>query len=117
MSRGAVLMVDKRTGAAVRRFGSAAEAARATGRDAHSIRRCARTGGPTRDAFYWRHPGDDAPIAYMRCVVCTEEATGAETVFPCAREAAIWLGCTYAAVRQALSRRSLLAGAFTLRYA
>ncbi len=106
MSRGAVLMVDKRTGAAGRRFGSAAEAARATGRDAS-----------TRDAFYWRHPGDDAPIAYMRCVVCTEEATGAETVFPCAREAAIWLGCTYAAVRQALSRRSLLAGAFTLRYA
>lgn len=118
MSGGAPLvLVDKATGRVLARYATAAEASLATGHSAHRIRRCARSGGSTQDGFYWRREGDESPIAYMRCVVCTEVASGEQTVFPSAREAAAWLGCSYAAVRQALDRRGRLAGAFELRYA
>lgn len=116
-----VLMIESASDKVVARFGSIAQASRATGHSKQRISKSASNHSHTYDRYYWRFEGDTAGESAPACrfhrpvVVCDNEA-GTERVYRSARAAAKGLYCHESSIRAYLSRGTALAGNYTMRY-
>lgn len=120
--RKSVLMISSSTDSVVARFGSLAQASRATGYSRQRISKSASNHSHSYDRYYWRYEDDEdggrAPeCRFHRPVVVRDVEAGSERVYRDTRAAARGLYCHESSVRAYLSRGTALAGNYTMRYA